>query len=386
MRSSSSFLRRFAALRTPRQQPQPQPQPQLQVHAISRGFATQASISEQTAQDIFRQANTIVHSEYMKKEEAEVDAESLLESTSTCTPEVLSRHIYDGEQAQSPETKLLHRAFLHLTSKSLSHSSPIAIQLAQRAHSFGLCFHLPLYKQIIVNAATHSRTPSHLILEMAAHACQSLHVALESSFFTAALRILVQRNLLRDALKVLTEMKERHDIRDLPNEFSLSLLSTLRDNLYECNEVDAADLFVALISLLDGPDPVNVDKSLMEQISDVLDQYEGDNNDDDGFGDSDNMVDSLMEMIDQGGIDLQSIVSDMQQGEDDDGQTASFAFAVKPQGYHPEFIKDAIYLRDAASWKLPDITEQMVQLNNGAELLYSQTYEEEVLEEMMKEE
>eukprot|EP00545_Synedropsis_sp_CCMP1620_P004058 CAMPEP_0119018460 /NCGR_PEP_ID=MMETSP1176-20130426/19470_1 /TAXON_ID=265551 /ORGANISM="Synedropsis recta cf, Strain CCMP1620" /LENGTH=82 /DNA_ID=CAMNT_0006972471 /DNA_START=12 /DNA_END=256 /DNA_ORIENTATION=- len=81
-----------------------------------------------------------------------MDAALFLDSTSA--PEVLARaSISDdaGQEHDSEFSKLLHRAFLHLTAKNLSHSSPtMAMELARRAHQFGLCFHLPLYEQLIL--------------------------------------------------------------------------------------------------------------------------------------------------------------------------------------------------------------------------------------------
>jgi hypothetical protein len=379
--------------------------------------------------ELSRQATTIIESKYLQKEEAEIDAALFLDSTST--PEVLARAaLHSKKQINStvglqPDdfSKLIHRAFLHLTAKNLVHASPdMAIELARRAHRFGLCFHLPLYEQLVATVATHyaaasaitdtSDRPCSVILEMSSFACQALQVALEGRFFCSSLMALTQRNLLRDAVVVLRAMKDRHDIHTLPSDVTIQLLTILKEHVVAgvVDESDASDLMLTLHSMLldefeDGPSEVMGEEgNLLESLTDILDDYDSDAFDE-RFGGAldDDEDDKFLDMLDMEPAEIREAMSAYLQQRDwspsDDQQDGdAYAIAVYPNEqdmpvygttasilnrHHDNIMKEAIYLRDSTLWKLPDVTEQLEKLMDGPELLYTHAHEEQLLTEMI---
>lgn len=65
--------------------------------------------------------------------------------------------------------------------------------------------------------------------------------------------------------------------------------------------------------------------------------------------------------------------SDYYDTDDDDGDT------IKSTSYHDAMANSLLYLRDASSWILPDVTIHVTELNGGRELLYTSMFEEQLL-------
>ena len=373
---------------------------------------TDADSSVQTLEELCRQANTILNSKYLTKEEAEEDAQLLLHAT--FYPEPITRALYGSSPIDDETLKLLHRAFLRLTSKTLSHASPLALCLAQRAHRFGLVLHLPLYQQLLIQAAAPSqdREPAVAILELAAVACQSLQVTLDEHFFSAALLELVQSNLLKDATIVLKAMKDRHDIVNLSTDLSYQLLSNLQDQLLlELGDDDdtsaATELFLTLQSaLLDDDEFPNASRdmynnnkniTLNEALDDLLEQYEDDNDDElQDIGDAE-IMDDIISMMNTKELSFAQVKAAMEEyllqkdnNDDYPGDETTLAmtlpnplFNSDATNHSPSVMKDVIYIRDASTWRLPDVTDQLIQLNNQEDIFYSRDYEAVLLHEMM---
>ncbi|KAI2505700.1 hypothetical protein MHU86_8759 [Fragilaria crotonensis] len=202
---------------------------------------SQSQASTSVLDELSRQANAILISKYSKQSEVERDAQLLL--TSTLCSDPLVRALYNSSPGQQETIKLLHRAFLRITSLSLSHNSPLSLSLARRARLFGLSLHLPLYQDLLLQAASAATSsenndnndpdlpsPSATILEMASIACQSHQVTLDAQFFTASLLKLIHRHLFEEATIVLNAMAERHGIVPLPTETTLELMLALQRN------------------------------------------------------------------------------------------------------------------------------------------------------------
>ena len=47
------------------------------------------------------------------------------------------------------------------------------------------------------------------------------------------------------------------------------------------------------------------------------------------------------------------------------------------------FAKDMVYMRDASSWMLPDVTLQLVKLNGDQDVLYTRQYEEQIFQQVI---
>jgi hypothetical protein len=390
----------------------------------SLASASTAGIEDSGAKlvkQICLQARAIVSSKYYIKEDAELDIESLLKIT---PPEV--QPLFREPTASA--TILLHRAFLHLTSKSLAHASPLTFPLARRAHRFGLYFHLPLYAQIITSSAIHSEFPVPLIVEFSNLACQSLQVALEPRFFSDPLIQLIKRNRFRDALDVLVAMRDRFDIHALPTDVAAKMLAHLKEQLKEELEFTkypddydkASELAISLYGSLVEEMGERRESNLIEKLSKDLDsmiealesiliqlQYDDEDLDDDSDGEDD-----VDHGVSNGGIKellrlmrnhpaysddlfdalIESLYGDSRQ--DDNPFPIKFEAKSNSEGGglewyrqsdqhdHDEMVKKVVYLRDSTSWRLPDVTEQLTELNCGTEVLYSQEYEEKLIDEL----
>jgi len=405
-------------------------------------------------QELRDEVERIVRTAYPDVESARKDAESLLELTfpAKSISNLLFCNQKKGKNKKflNDEKKnirfVLHMAFIHLVSKIALHSSSLAVLLTQRVHTFGLCLHLPLYKQIIEGAAKDQSKknydPVSSILEIAFLAAHSLPLGLEARFFEEALQNLIwQENYMR-AIQLLNAMRERHDISKIPILMSVSLLEIIQHNLKESSYfvtkekeilmiTQASDLVMTLCESLGETTTKMIDifdsrdglKESLNQLlkefqdnSEVYDATDAEIDDDletifsvfqnrndvaeDDLSKAQALIDAIIQQQEHYDDDIDNFVfttpfdKEIDIMDLDDNHLSSSIVENSHHHWnydnHDELCRDVLYLRNNAKWEIPDVTEQLSCLHYSSSnpqrkgaFLYSRELEKRLLNELI---
>lgn len=336
---------------------------------------------------------------------------------------------------------VLHRAFLSLTSKCLDQatqddSSPIrlALNLAERAGKIGLPIHTPLHNRIMETAAQCCPRDIPLMLNIAALSIQN-----SPEVISCALQALIQKEHFALAETLFEEMPiylTRTGVKDIFiairnaqefGDFSARRISRL------CRLVQHLELSVQKLIMQDHGDRVQNESRAVVSSDDS-----------DSPDSIDHLVEAIVEYSRSTGsdheftedndseysIDLDSV----QSSDDDDSSPTIVSYTERREDAMDhaalsvlltrvedprvcKFLADLVgcsyqklsrgtlhidretnldYFVESstgtasstqymagqpASWKLPDITDQLVRLNGGAELEFSKEYEDILFEE-----
>lgn len=373
-------------------------------------------------------------------------AQTLLAVTSPTKP--LVDAINGNHPNSDDQVTSLHRAFLAVTLWCLSlvpaDSSllNLSLDVARRAGILALPLHLPLYEQLAKAVAQHSRESScsAMIFEVSRWAGSMLLVPVHASFFNEPLVLLVKRQKIREAIILLNGIMARHDIDSLDYETTMQILEALGDYADVEEDADAMELFLILnrsvIRDLSMQDPKTsgkaelLDDSLaapfgndnsLEEIIELLRHLASDEEDKDGkladmvesiLASTGSVSDLKAAMVDliqifKGKLATRTPPSSTSVAEKDgvskrvvqinpaDGTMESLSFSVddatdlsseSSDNEVHDLARDMIYTRDGSLWKLPDVTEQLIELNEGRDVLYTSEYEEKLLRNMAEEE
>jgi hypothetical protein len=389
----------------------------------------QAQTPDETLQAAFSQAQQINQQPKMKtlnpKDVMEA-ATTMLQITSKT--KLLQMGISKAT-ADTTQVKTLHQAFIVATSRCLLLVSQdasllsLALELARRAHDLQLPLHLPLHQSLCTELARHNPTRQNddlveTILEIADMAVSSLHLTLQSSFFSEALIALIQHGYFAFALELVREMKYRFDICliDIPTieramkEINPQLADTRQESIHGRN---------LIIQLLHdwkmGQQLVNEmwRESRFADLFRELDEYDSsEDDDDDEYLDYDledetkneptmeelclKYADEILNIgkptrrAEQSATREGVLLQVQMNAETGDVEGFNVSSSSLPQDETQEneeldaFASDIIYLRDASSWMLPDVTLQLVELNGNEDVLYTRQYEEEIFQQVMK--
>jgi hypothetical protein len=340
-----------------------------------------------------------------------------------------------NDKAPEDQVACLHRAFIQVSSWCislvLSDSSFLqyALDLARRARDLSLPLHLFLYRSLVAAIARHSKEedPISTILEASALAVSALNIPLSASFFSDALVALVERNQIQKAIDLMGVMEERHDIVMLDGLTAMAILGALQEVVLKDPSRQHIDGSTActLLTMISGPLIQSVDYSNVEPLRQALedaveslmrsesededeDDYDYDSGEEtDGYydrydNDEEDMEEEVFErLVDECAKTLQKFdrydketVEVLQTlGEDVDIGKYEKLDILPPLPefqFHDEtddMTKEMIYLRTSKAniWMLPvpDVTDQLVQLSRGEDVVYTREYEEEIFKEMV---
>lgn len=324
---------------------------------------------------------------------------------------------------------------------------PLAMRLVYRARDLSLPLNLPIYRDLVTMIAAHSVAippgAEEMIVEVSVLAGSALKAPLQASFFSRALSTLVEKNRLREVLLLRQSMMDRHDIEEIDPKAAKDMIVALKENFQRSREhpsftvdnADATEIVLLSYKLLgvqkrhnDALDPlIDVLRNLnIEETNEELDDEFSSDEEDDSYADEDDnyadedeedgsedAMDSEMAFWDNKketdlGTDLRSYLSQLVKKADDNraerrgstlvsiqidekGNIQKFSSSRPPLDDYeddeiPKGMAEAmVYSRDAKDWKLPDVTEQLMSLNDGEQVRYTHDYEEQLLEALANE-
>jgi len=319
------------------------------------------------------------------------------------------------------ESQRVHRGFLQLTLLTIRHRLPnLGLSLSDRAYRLGYEYPLPIWQSLAESLARDSPHPEPDLFRI------SLCVTPASpTFYAETLKILIQRGHFASTSALLQALLERYEGHHL-DDMCVELSSVLKHNIQQqfdyfskqtqhtfqdanagqqWNEAAATDLVLLLHKMLDPKEhesQVKPDMSSEQRLQSILDsmlkrtaapkphnlddddESDDDDDDDDDDESDDDDDDNLIHDKFSTAHEVPKYAEFVLSESEESGMTVSvqvdpFMGMPNDEEQHDELAADWIYLRDSKRWKLPDITEQMVELNGGKDVLYTKEYERQIL-------
>jgi hypothetical protein len=267
---------------------------------------------------------------------------------------------------------------------------------------------------LVAAIAQHSEEedPISTILEVSALTVSALNVPLSASFFSGALVAFVEKNEIQKAIHLIRVMQERHDIDMLDELTAMAIveaLQALREAVFkDRNRHLDGSTACMLLTMVSGPLIQSANYSNVEPLRQYLedaieslmisnreddddDEYDTDSGDEDDedydeydtddFEEDERRAGELMQdIVDRG---CKVVFEEMNEREELESLPPFPKFPLDDET--DDMTKEMVYLRTskANTWMLPDVTDQLVQLNRGEDVFYTREYEEEIVEEMV---
>ena len=272
------------------------------------------------------------------------------------------------------------------------------LHLTERSRELNLPLSIPQYHSVCAMIAKHSSSPdiAPLLLDLS-RKVQDIYGEQDSDgigpiqphFFTQALKELLKRDRIADMVELIQGMNDQYNF-SVDLQTGVELLSLLKIKVDDCmsgsmptnfEESDAMELTL----MLQQPvmDELSIKKQKWEEYNRTLDVAfghllieEDDDEEEEDFDNDDDDDEEEEEVLDD---EFFSEKDEVKPYPPSDHKS-------KYEKMHQSMVSEIIYLRDDASWEIPDITSQLREWNPDKELFFTKDFEEDLLEQIIDEE
>lgn len=294
-----------------------------------------------------------------------------------------------------PSTNIQNEGNFHATSILPSKESILLthiLHLTERSRELNLPLSIPQYQSVATMIARHSSSPdiATLLLDLS-RAVQDVYGEQDSNgdgpiephFFAEALKELLKRDQVADMVELIQGMNDQYNF-SIDVQTGMELLSLLKIQVDDCMSASIPTRFedadaMELAMMLQQPviDELSIKKQKWEEYNRNLDfalghlMEEEDEEDEDDDSDSD---------------DDEDLESNLFNDSDKFKNDLPLDRTSKYEKIHQNMVSEMIYLRDDASWQIPDVTSQLRDWNKDKELFFTKEFEEHLIEQIIDEE
>lgn len=263
------------------------------------------------------------------------------------------------------------------------------LHLTERSRELNLPLSIPQYQSVASMIARHSSSPdiATLLLDLS-RTVQDIYGEQDSNgggpiqphFLTEALKELLKRDRIVDMVELIQGMNDRYNF-SVDVQTGMELLSLLKLKVDNCMKASIPTRFeesdaMELAMILQQPvmDELSIKKRKWEEYNRNLDFALG------------HLVEEEDEEDDIDIDEDEDLDNDLFHDSDVDKKYFSLDRTSKYEKIHQNMVSEMIYLRDDASWQIPDVTSQLKDWNPDKELFFTKEFEEDLIDQIIDEE